>query len=212
MKEITADEAQGPFALHLGIPGATCISMQRRVRDARFATRYFVGNGIDVGGGPDSLALYTEFFPLVRRVVVYDQPQGNAQLLENVRDGAFDFLYSSHCLEHVHDPAEALRNWVRVVRPGGHLVFSVPDEDLYEQGAWPSTFNSDHKTTFTLCKKESWSPVSVNLFDLLAGVADLARPLSVETIDHAFRRRAQRFDQTRTPLSESAIECVLRRL
>lgn len=208
-----APEAVPPtLVVRAGIPGATCISMQRRVRDARFATRYFVGDGIDVGGGMDSLALYCEFFPLVRRILVYDQEQGDAQYLDNVADAGCDFLYSSHCLEHVRDPRQALANWIRVVRPGGHLVVSVPDEDLYEQGVWPSTFNSDHKTTFTLCKRTSWSPVSINVFDLLSEVAHLARPISVETIDHAFRHRLPaRFDQTRTPLSESAIEFVLRK-
>jgi SAM-dependent methyltransferase len=129
--------SDAPLTLRLGIPGATSISIQRRVQDSRFATRYFVGAGIDVGGGPDSLALFGEMFPLIRRVFIYDQQQGDAQFLANVADNAFDFLYSSHCLEHVRDPEEALGNWIRVVRPGGHLVISVPDEDLYEQGQWP---------------------------------------------------------------------------
>lgn len=211
--EIMPNDAAERLVIHAGIPGATGISMQRRVRDARFATRYFVGYGIDIGGGIDSLALYREFFPLVRNIVIYDQGQGGAQLLDNVTDGTFDFVYLSHCLEHVQDPHEALSNWIRVVRPGGHLVVSVPDEDLYEQGVWPSTFNSDHKATFTLCKRRSWSPVSVNVFDLLHRVAHLARPIGVETINHAFRHMMPvRFDQTRTPLSESAIEFVLRKL
>jgi SAM-dependent methyltransferase len=188
--------------------------MARRVRDARFATRYFRGNGIDVGGGIDSLALYLEFFPLVHRLAVYDQAQGDAQLLDNVADASFDFLYSSHCLEHLRDPAEALNNWLRVVKPGGHLVVQVPDEDLYEQGVWPSRFNGDHKLTFTLMKRQSWSPVSVNVLDLLRDLSDRALPLSVELLDQGYRYQfqGQPFDQTQTPLSESGIEFVLRRV
>lgn len=202
----------GTLGLSLGIPGATCISIQRRVRDARFALRYFVGKGIDIGGGNDSLGLYQEFFPLIKELTIYDQPQGDAQYLSNVPDNAYDFLFSSHCLEHVRDSFEALGNWVRVVRPNGHLVISVPDEDLYEQGQWPSVYNNDHKSTFTVCKRKSWSPVSVNVLELLNGVADRVQILSVETIDHAYRRKvSQKYDQTRTPLSESAIEFVLRK-
>ncbi len=204
--------ANGNLVIHPGLGGGTSISMQRRAHDSRFATRYFVGTGIDVGGGRDSLALFTELFPLIRHVVIYDQPQGDAQKLENVDDGSFDFVFSSHCLEHVRDPVEALGNWIRVVRPGGHLVISVPDEDLYEQGTWPSTFNSDHKMTFTVCKKSSWSPVSVNVFNLLAHFCDIVKPLSVITTDHAYRYRLPRFDQTSTPLTECAIEFVLRKL
>jgi SAM-dependent methyltransferase len=204
--------SNGDLTIHLGIPGATVISMQRRAHDSRFATRYFAGSGIDVGGGPDSLALYVELFPLIRNVVIYDAPQGDAQKLANVDDDSFDFLFSSHCLEHVRDPVEALGNWIRVIKPGGHLVVSFPDEDLYEQGVWPSTYNSDHKMTFTMCKKTSWSPVSVNVFELLAYFCDKVKPLSVSTIDHAYRYRLPRHDQTRTPMSECAIEFVLKKI
>jgi len=198
--------------IKLGIPGATAISLQRRMLDARFAVRYFVGRGIDVGGGGDSLALYREFFPLIRDIFIYDSPQGDAQLLDNVPDNSFDFLFSSHCLEHMRDAYEALGNWIRVVRPGGTLIISVPDEDLYEQGVWPSTFNFDHKISFTLCKRNSWSPVSVNILDLLGKFADVAQPLSVITVDNAYRHHAPRYDQTQTPLSECAIEFILRKL
>ena len=204
--------SNGNLVIRAGLGGGTSISMQRRAHDHRFATRYFVGHGIDVCGGYDSLALFVELFPLIRNVVIYDSPQGDAQKLANVDNESFDFLFSSHCLEHVYDATEALSNWIRVVRRGGHLVISVPDEDLYEQGVWPSTFNSDHKLTFTICKKSSWSPVSVNLFDLIAKFCDRVMPLSVAIIDHAYRYRLPRFDQTGTPLSECAIEFILKKL
>jgi len=113
-----------------GLGGGTSLSMQRRMFDARFATRYFVGNGLDIGGGADSLGLFVELFPLIKNVVNYDKGQGNAQFLDNVADGSFDFVFSSHCLEHMRDPAEALSNWIRVVKPGGHLVIAVPDEGI----------------------------------------------------------------------------------
>jgi hypothetical protein len=99
-----------------------------------------------------------------------------------------------------------------VVRSGGHLVVSVPDEDLYEQGVWPPSYNTDHKSSFTICKKTSWSPASVNLFDLIGPFCDLVKPLSIMTIDHAYRYKLPRFDQTKTPLAESAIEFVLKKL
>jgi len=195
-----------------GVGGGASLSMQRRTLDSRFARRYFVGHGIDVGGGHDSLDQFVELFPLIKNVFVYDKAHGDAQKLDNVDDAAFDFLFSSHCLEHLYDPVEAMRNWIRVVRSDGHLVICVPDEDLYEQGVWPSTFNPDHKTSFTLCKAASWSPVSVNVFDLIAKFCHLVRPLSVATVDHAYRYNLPRFDQTSTPLCESAIEIILKKL
>ena len=204
--------SNGNLTIRPGIAGGTSLSMQRRMHDSRFSTRYFVGYGLDVGGGHDSLALFVELFPLIKNVVIYDVAQGDAQTLANVDDQSFDFLFSSHCLEHTRDAEEALANWIRTVRPGGHLIISVPDEDLYEQGTWPSTFNADHKITFTICKKASWSPVSVNVFDLISKFCDRVKPLSVTTIDHAYRFRLPRFDQTLTPLSECAIEFVLKKL
>jgi SAM-dependent methyltransferase len=70
----------------------------------------------------------------------------------------------------MRDVAAALAQWWGLVRPGGHMVIVVPDEDLYEQGAWPSLFNPDHKATFNLRKKASWSPVSHDLEALVRGL------------------------------------------
>ncbi|MGH1556812.1 hypothetical protein ACRAWD_01360 [Caulobacter segnis] len=36
----------------------------------------------------------------------------------------------------MRDPKEALENWLRILKPGGHLVCLIPDEDLYEQGVF----------------------------------------------------------------------------
>ena len=88
------------------------------------------------------------------------------------------------------------------------MAYSAADSPA----SWPSAFNSDHKMTFTMCKAKSWSPVSVNVFALLMHFCDKVKPLSAITTDHAYRHRLQRFDQTATPLSESAIEFVLKKL
>ena len=63
----------------------------------------------------------------------------------------------------------------------------VPDEDLYEQGYWPSLFNGDHKATFTISKERSWSPVSVNVLDLARSLKD-ATVVSARLQDHGYRR------------------------
>ena len=138
-------------------------SITRRLASPNFLRRYFVGEGLDIGGRPDPLSLYVELFPLMRTARTWDLEDGDAQFLDGVEDQTYDFVHSSHCLEHMRDPHEGLRNWFRVLRPGGHLVVTAPDEDLYEQGAFPSTFNRDHKWTFTIHKPSSWSPKSVNI-------------------------------------------------
>lgn len=47
--------------------------------------------------------------------------------LHGIADATYDFLLSSHCLEHVANPLAALREWRRVVRPGGHIIVILPD-------------------------------------------------------------------------------------
>ena len=186
-------------------------ALLRRMHDTRFATRYFAGSGIDIGAGPDSLDEHRELFPLISRVMDWDYEDGDAEVLDGLADDTFDFAHSSHCLEHMRDPHAALANWVRVVKPGGHIVITVPDEDLYEQGLFPSTFNTDHKWTFSIYKRKSWSPRAINVFDLLSRLEDRVQTLKIELIDHAYRHRLSRTDQTLTPVAESSIEMVLRK-
>jgi SAM-dependent methyltransferase len=187
-------------------------AVARRLHDARFATRWFVGDGIDVGAGGDSLGNYREMYPGMRSCRAWDLPDGDAQTLDGVADESLDFVHSSHCLEHMREPAVALGHWTRVLKPGGHLVIIVPDEDLYEQGVFPSTFNTDHKWTFTIAKLASWSPRSLNVTDLLNGISDRVQPIKVELLDASYRwAGVPRMDQTLTPVAESAIEIVARK-
>ena len=187
-------------------------AVMRRLHDSRFISRYFVGDGIDIGAGPDPLSRYAELFPLMRQCRDWDLADGDAQHLASIPDASLDFVHSSHCLEHMRDPREALRHWLRVLKPGGHLIVTVPDEDLYEQGVFPSTFNSDHKWTFTMQKSRSWSPRSISLMNLLAEFTDQAQTIKVEQLDATFHFRESRFDQTNTPIGECALEFVLRKL
>lgn len=41
-------------------------------------------------------------------------------------DGAYDLVALFDCLEHIPDEGRALREILRVVKPGGHVFFSVP--------------------------------------------------------------------------------------
>lgn len=183
----------------------------RRLHSPNFMRKYFVGDGIDIGGAPDPLNLYQELFPLIQSVKIWDWPDGDAQYLNGVENESFDFVHSSHCLEHLNDPTEGLRNWSRVVKPGGHLIVTIPDEDLYEQGVFPSTYNLDHKWTFTIHKKVSWSPRSINVAELLISLSPELEIISMALQDYGYRYELPRFDQTLSYVSESAIEFILRK-
>jgi SAM-dependent methyltransferase len=186
-------------------------SIPRRLADSNFTRRYFVGNGIDIGGKPDPLALYQELFCRIETLRTWDWEDGDAQEMSGVPDNHFDFVHSSHCLEHLVDPVSGLKAWLRVVRQSGHLVITVPDEDLYEQGIFPSTFNRDHKWTFTIYKTKSWSTKSINIIDLVKELGESAELVRLEQLNATFRFKLPRYDQTLTPVSESGIEFVIRK-
>jgi SAM-dependent methyltransferase len=191
----------------------TSKAVMRRLGDSRYATRYFIGHGLDIGAGKDPLSQFGEFFPLMKSCRDWDRADGDAQFLHGVADNSLDFVHSSHCLEHMNDPAEALQHWLRVLKPGGHLVVLVPDEDMYEQGIFPSTWNTDHKWTFTTCKAESWCDRSINLMELLPRYRNNSYVVKLELMDAGFRfMTGGRFDQTRTIPAECGIEFIVRKI
>ena len=74
---------------------------------------FLKGKGIDIGAGDDVLKIPNG------TVRPWDKGEGNAQLMAGVPDNEYDFVYSSHCLEHMVDVTEALTNWLRILTPGG---------------------------------------------------------------------------------------------
>ncbi len=107
----------------------------------------------------------------------------------------FDFVFSSP-LSGTYERSSPGNSGVveASVRPGGHLFFIVPDEDLYEQGVFPSRFNGDHKATFTISKTKSWSPVSVNVLDLVKSLPG-AQLVNVALQDVGYDRKRLRHSQ-----------------
>ena len=41
----------------------------------------------------------------------------------------YDFVISSHCIEHLANPLRGLAEWIRVLKPGGILVLVFPHKD-----------------------------------------------------------------------------------
>jgi|APSaa5957512535_1039671.scaffolds.fasta_scaffold28475_2 SAM-dependent methyltransferase len=160
-----------------------------KIRGKAFFKKYFSGRVIDIGAGEDLVCEGAERF---------DQEDGDANHITTHRQlNAYDTVHSSHCLEHMYEPKKALLEWWKLIKPGGYLVLVVPDEDLYEQGFWPSKFNSDHKATFTLNNEKSWSPVSFNIFDLVSSLPN-SEIISVEIQDKYYDYSLQ----TKLPLSQ----------
>jgi len=100
--------------------------------------KYCIGNGIDVGAGGMPIALHSicvdrgNDSPIRANVgSVPTHLVGEADKLVWFRDGVLDHVGSSHCLEDALDTEGWLREWLRVLKPGGNLVLFLPDEPTY---------------------------------------------------------------------------------
>ena len=56
-----------------------------------------------------------------------------AERLDFAASQTVDCVFSSHLLEHLDDWKGALREWLRVLRTGGHLCLYLPHRDFYPQ-------------------------------------------------------------------------------
>lgn len=82
------------------------------------AAQFCEGRGLDVGGGK---------WPLYWGQAVDQAFGGDAMALP---EGEYDFVFSSHCLEHLPDPVAALEHWKTRLRAGGTLFLYLPHPDM----------------------------------------------------------------------------------
>lgn len=85
---------------------------------AATARHYCRGNGLDVGAGP---------WPLPGAMPVELRDGGDAM---DLPAGRWDYVFSSHCLEHLANPVAALEHWKTRIRPGGTLFLYLPHPDM----------------------------------------------------------------------------------
>lgn len=177
--------------------GETHKAEERRIRES-FFDRYCKGIGLDIGYGGD---------PLVTNVTGWDFEHGDAQLLNGIEDEYYDFVYSSHLLEHMLDVKRSLRNWWRVLKPGGYLILYLPHRDLYEKKArLPSRFNDDHKHFFLPDVDEL--PDTIGIIPLLERTLDTYEVIYCKICDEGFTDPGQDLQST----GEYSIEVVIKKL
>lgn len=105
-----------------------------------FTTLYCIGNGVDIGSQND---------PVVPWAVSLDLPhdeystytsglapenslqwRGDARSLP-FKDEVCDFVYSSHLIEDFLEWGPILKEWSRVLKPGGHIIILLPDKERW---------------------------------------------------------------------------------
>mgnify|MGYP001609198341 FL=1 len=85
---------------------------------APFAVEFCKGVGVDVGAGS---------CPLTGASVIDGASGGDAYALPDV---PLDYVFSSHCLEHLPNPVAAIEHWQSRLRPGGVLFLYLPHPEM----------------------------------------------------------------------------------
>ena len=186
-------------------------SAKRRFNDGNFHIKYLRGKGIDIGAGADCIGNNKHAFAGITEVLNWDLSNGDGQYLKGVPDNFFDFVHSSHSLEHMKDWQIAIGNWIRVCKPGGFIIITVPEEHMYEKDCWPSKFNPDHKWSFTL-KSNSKMPKTINVLDLAKFFNDKVTVEKIENVDQFYYKNHHEIDQTRLANVECCIEIIFKKL
>lgn len=89
-----------------------------------------------------------------------------ASNLEVIPDEQYEFLISSHCLEHCANTLKTVNEWLRVLKRGGAILLILPDKD----------FTFDHKrsiTTFDHLLKDFRNDIDEHDLSHLAEILDL---------------------------------------
>ena len=110
------------------------------------------GKGIDVGCGLNKI--HSQAIGIDKRLGQKDvgysfgaQIQGSGDRLPWFETGSLDYVFSSHALEHMSHVESTLREWHRIIVPGGRLVLILPDKRRYPNIGQPGA-NPDHKHDF----------------------------------------------------------------
>jgi len=90
---------------------------------------YCHGEGLDLGCGP--WKVFSHALGIDRGGKHAGNIEGSITDLSKFADNAFDYVFSSHALEDIADTEATLSEWMRVIRPGGHLVLYLPHKAHY---------------------------------------------------------------------------------
>jgi predicted SAM-dependent methyltransferase len=102
-----------------------------------FAKHFCSGEGYDIGCNRLEWA-----YPGAQPIdLLFDDPWD----AYNLPDGEVDYIYSSHCLEHLPDWVKALDYWTSKIKVGGVLFLYLPH---YNQEYWRPWNNRKHTHIF----------------------------------------------------------------
>jgi len=121
--------------------------------------KYCMGQGLDLGCGnvkikPEAIGI-DALSPFADMSI-------DARLMPCYKDGHWDFIFSSHLLEEIENTEATLREWLRIVKNGGHIVLYQADKEYYYPLGAPGC-NPNHRHHFSW--EELWA-----IFEKIGGV------------------------------------------
>lgn len=134
--------------------------------------QYTRGRGLDLGCGPRKT--YAHWISvdngqdsrLFNHQINPDVRVETAEDLSLFASGSMDFVFSSHLLEHIdyERVPDTLREWMRVIKTGGHMTLYLPDENQYPKIGEPGS-NPDHRWNVSLHRVVDAMPNGFDLID-----------------------------------------------
>jgi SAM-dependent methyltransferase len=107
--------------------------------------RFFVGGGVEIGALHRPMpvdrtvgrvryldrltieVLRAHYPEYGHRAMVRPDVLADTQLVP-IRENTQNFVIANHLLEHLEDPIGALKEWYRILKPGGILFLAIPDK------------------------------------------------------------------------------------
>lgn len=96
-----------------------------------FITAGLLGQGLKVIAVDQSEAMLAEMRKKFGQTAKVDYRRGDAEALP-IAEAEVDYAFANMYLHHVESPAEAIKEMVRTLKPGGKLVISDLDEHNFE--------------------------------------------------------------------------------
>ena len=104
-----------------------------------FAKYFCKGEGYDIGCAKEE-------WSIPGATLVDINHKFNTLDAYNLPSKKVDYIFSSHCLEHLHDWVYALEYWIFNLKINGNLLLYLPH---YNQEYWRPWYNRKHNYAFT---------------------------------------------------------------
>jgi len=153
----------------------------------KMVEKYCRGFGLEIGPGDTSYTkvgstIYLDKYPT--RDMVGERTFLTADTVRiPIKENTFDYIFSAHCLEHVPDTIKVLKEWIRVLKPGGKLLIVLPHGGrTFDKGRLFSTLEHhilDYENKVNHLDQTHWKEFE---------------QYSIPQFDHGWKKEAQKED------------------